>query len=334
MWAGHFHANMTTLHALLDLAIAQDNEWLKQFVREGYDHAIRNGVVRVGWFPMWTVPEKYRRNKNFHMEAEGCGVADMVILAVKLIDAGRGDYWDDVDYIVRNRLAAAQFSDVERMRKSSGCTTPECDEIIERSLGAFSVSRAAYAHPVQWGCCTPNGTYALYYAWHGITRFENDVATVNLFLNRASEWMDVHSYLPYEGKVVLKNKKARAALVRIPAWVAIDEVKSSVDAKDVNPARAGRYLVFQDLKPRADITLNFPLVESTGRYFIHNKEFAVTFRGSTVIDIDPPMALDDGLEDHYWSLYEWDHAKENFAAGRTPSKKIKQFVPARILPLQ
>ena len=27
----------------------------------------------------------------------------------------------------------------------------------------------------------------------------------NLLLNRASPWMDIDSYIPYEGKVVLKN---------------------------------------------------------------------------------------------------------------------------------
>ena len=36
--------------------------------------------------------------------------------------------------------------------------------------------------------------------------------------------MDIESWLPYEGKVVLRNKQARAAMVRIPGWLEMDEV--------------------------------------------------------------------------------------------------------------
>ncbi|MFO1094303.1 MAG: hypothetical protein U0992_13505 [Planctomycetaceae bacterium] len=61
------------------------------------------------------------------------------------------------------------------------------------------------------GCCTANGAQGYYYAWHGITRFDQGVATVNLFLNRASPWMDIDSHLPYAGKVVLHNKTAHTA---------------------------------------------------------------------------------------------------------------------------
>jgi len=36
---------------------------------------------------------------------------------------------------------------------------------------------------------------ALYEAWDAIVRFENDVAQVNLLLNRASPWVEINSYL-------------------------------------------------------------------------------------------------------------------------------------------
>ena len=56
--------------------------------------------------------------------------------------------------------------------------------------------------PHAWGCCTANGAVGLYYAWHGITRFDQSsgTATVNLLLNRAAPWLDVDSWLPYEGR--------------------------------------------------------------------------------------------------------------------------------------
>jgi hypothetical protein len=63
------------------------------------------------------------------------------------------------------------------------------------------------------GCCTANCSDALYYVWESITRRRDGVATVNLLLNRASTWLDIDSYLPYEGKVVLRNKAAQSVLV-------------------------------------------------------------------------------------------------------------------------
>src|SRR5579864_5833018 len=109
-----------------------------------------------------------------------------------------------------------------------------------------------------YGCCSANGSIGLYYVWEGITRFSDGVATVNLFLNRASKWMDVDSYLPYEGKIELHNKQAKTAMVRIPNWVELLEVRSFVDNTSARPARSGRYLVFEGLRSGTTIRLEFP----------------------------------------------------------------------------
>jgi len=324
IWAGHFHANITNLHALLDLAVIERDEWLKQFVREGYDQAVRSGVVRMGWFPGWTKPEKFKRPAYSHTITESCGLADMVILAVELSDAGIGDYWDDVDSIVRNQLSEQQFIDLGSMRHLVGGDTSH-DDTLKRAIGGFSGAAPTCNEPSVWGCCSANGAIGLYYAWHGITRFDNGVATVNLFLNRAAPWMDIDSYLPYQGKVVLHNKKAHTVLVRIPAWVKMEEVKASVDGEAVQPPKPGRYLVFGDLKDDADIVLEFPLLEQTDHYFVHDTQYTVTFRGSTVIDISPRNS-----EPGKVPLYR----REHFKARKTPMHRVKRFVADKVLPLQ
>jgi hypothetical protein len=38
-------------------------------------------------------------------------VGDMVGLGIRLSDAGLGDYWDDVDAVVRNQLVEQQLTD-------------------------------------------------------------------------------------------------------------------------------------------------------------------------------------------------------------------------------
>ena len=56
-------------------------------------------------------------------------------------------------------------------------------------------------------------------------------AKVNLLLNRATPWLDAESYLPYEGKVVIRNKNAQRIYVRIPTWIDRHGLPSRVDGQ-------------------------------------------------------------------------------------------------------
>jgi hypothetical protein len=176
-----------------------------------------------------------------------------------------------------------------------------------------------------YGCCSVEGSIGLYYTWEGITRFSNGVATVNLFLNRASKWLDIDSYLSYEGKVELHNKEARTALVRIPNWVEMAEVRSFVDNALAHPASNGRYLVFEGLKKGLTIRLEFPNPEAQEEHTIGGQRYRVTFRGSTVIDIEP-RPKDPGLI----PLYQ----RSQFKAEKAPMHTVRRFVPDKVLPLQ
>jgi hypothetical protein len=62
---GHFHGNTAPLLALLDVAELENNPWLKELAREGYEHALTTGAARMGWFPSWFMPVKYQRDEIF-----------------------------------------------------------------------------------------------------------------------------------------------------------------------------------------------------------------------------------------------------------------------------
>ena len=341
IYAGHNHGNLTALQALLDFAIAHQNDALKQLVREAYGHAVRNGVIRIGWFPAWvkTRNSKIKRVAWIHNTTEACAVSDLLVLAVKLTDAGLGDYWDDVDAVIRNQLTAQQCIDLDLMRRISGHGS-EDDALLERYIGGFGHSWPTAAKPEILGCCSANGAIGLYYAWHSITRFDRGVATVNLFLNRASSWMDVDSYLPYEGRVILHNKKARSAMVRIPSWLDTKDVMAYVSDQPVVPPHSGRYLIFDNLKEDDKIRLEFPLPERTDDFTIGvdlppeqlvgqgpylGKKYKVSFRGSTVIDIQPR-----DTNPKKYPIFQREHLKMK----KTPMKKVKRFAVDQVLPLQ
>ena len=334
---GHFHGNVTPLFSLLELAIAENDQQLKEFVREGYEHGRTTGVARMGFFPGWFLPNFCERSDSYSGWAEGCGISDMVVLAVKLTDAGLGDYWDDVDAYVRNQLIAQQFVDLDQMRRLSG-NDPKNDELLKRFLGGFGSGEPTATAPTIHGCCSANGAIGLYYAWHGITRFHNGIAKVNLFLNRASDWMDIDSYLPYEGKVVLRNKKARAAWVRIPSWVERKKLKSFVNGKPAEPALVGNSLFFENLGKTDTIRLQFPVPEETDEHIIHRTKYMATYRGSTIVDIKrwtpaPRFTVDKkppSPDRRMYRMYQRDHMR----ADKAPMRKVERFVSEHILPLQ
>jgi hypothetical protein len=326
------------LWTLLEYAQATGKEWLKDLVRMGYEHARTLGIPRIGSL-IWTT--------------EACAGSDMVALAAKLSTYGVGDYWDDVDGYIRNQMSEQQLLRRDLLEQVVGRgpkwepDPPQVisDRVLERSLGSFVTNACPTRIYAGWTlCCAVNGPEALYYAWEGIVRHQGGVAEVNLLLNRASPWVDIDSYLPYEGKVVMRNKTASKLSVRVPRWVDRRTVEWRLNGEVVAPDRLGRYGVLDNLKPGDVVTMDFPVAEETATYRIEgsiersrweSKEYACTFKGTTLIDISP---RDETLErDHRYigdptalgtiPIYLRDHFKRD----KAPMKRVSRFVSTRVV---
>jgi hypothetical protein len=257
-----------------------------------------------------------------------------------------GDYWDNVDALVRNHLVEQQLvrADLlERIAAASpaaiapghpvtthdlpGQTTYE--NVIARSLGNYAghSTPASIANPWVMQCCTGNGTQGLYYAWEGIVRQNGDAAQVNLLLNRASAALDIDSYLPHIGKVILHNKGMRRITVRIPFWVNRREIRATVAGAARPLSWVGNYLLFDDLKPGDAISIEFPVTETTASYTTAartkaEQTYRCTFRGSTLVEISPR----DESPTTY-PLYLRDHLR----TASTPMKKTTRFVAEKTI---
>ena len=302
-WQGHFHGYVNTLRAILEYAIAANDTRLKEFVRDGYEWARQGFIARIGYVG----------------DGQGCGCARLIGLAVKLCYAGVGDYWEDVDSYIRNQGTEYQF------------TQEDAPGVMDSRIGAF----AGDPFKSGWGeCCSSHGNMGLFYAWDGILKYSDGVAHINLLLNRASPWMDVDSYLPYEGKVVLKNKKAREALVRIPLWVDLKTVKCRVGHKAMPPKWFGRYLRIGKLNHADIVTIEFPVETTVEKLtasgtlrnewakYPGNVTYTCTFRGNTLIEISPELLPGS-------PFYKERPAK--YRASKAEMKKVTRFVSTRDL---
>jgi hypothetical protein len=178
-------------------------------------------------------------------------------------------------------------------------------------------------------CCIGNGTQGLYYAWEGIVRETGETAQVNLLLNRAAKLVDIDSWLPYSGKVVVRNKKARRVSVRIPCWVSRRDIRADVSGTARSLAWVGNYLIFDDLRPGDLLTLAFPVPETTTTYTVNartraEQTYKCVFRGSTLVDISPR----DNAPTSY-PLYQRDHLRPGAAPVRTADRFVADRTIAR-----
>jgi hypothetical protein len=163
-------------------------------------------------------------------------------------------------------------------------------------------------------CCTGNAARSLYYVWDAIVTAKGTEARVNLLLNRASPWLDVDSHLPYEGKVVIKNKTAQKVSVRIPEGTPRERVACDVNGRKRETAWSGNYLEMGGLRKGDLVTIEFPMTERTLFKVIGDVPYRLTLKGNTVVDIDP--------EGRIYPLYQRDH----YSRSKAPSKKITRFV--------
>jgi hypothetical protein len=349
---GHIHSYVGALIGMLEYADRANDAWLKEFVRNSYEYVRNVGIARIGAF------------------GETCTIGDMTVLAAELSRMGIGDYWDHVDQYVRNHLSEMQLvdqdlvercvapmpraddlpqgsqdADIVQTRQDCVPSKDSTRRVVERNLGTFcsdgghpaKIPRHTWSYTI---CCLGNGGKGLYYAWKSILDHEGKVARINLLLNRASPWLDIDSYLPYEGKVVIRNKTADKILVRMPLWVDKHAVRSKINGQTAMPFWIGQYAVFDPIKGGDTLTMEFAVVESTETYTLKwnqsdcwfesnwaqrgwktaNEKYVCRFKGNTLVEIAPdPVSITDGLG---YPLYRREYMKTHEA----PMKTVQRFV--------
>ena len=332
----HFHHGLYALMAVAEYAEAANDMDVYRRVDACYRWAREMGDPLIGWYPEYMPGSEHFETRDFE-SVETCEVADMVFLALYLTRRGIGDYWDDVDRWVRNQYSEGQITNadfVERIpdrylhRGPVQAAYVDDRDIASRSVGSFCYAmRANDAFLVLreedgqekvsdrgiMHCCTANGARTFYYIWDSIVTGSEEEAQVNLLLNRASELLDVDSYLPAQGKVVLKIKSAKKAVVRMPEWVDLSKVSVRIGKRKVRAPRDGRLVSIPRLRPKDEVTIEFPVPERTVHRVLGRRPYKLTLRGSNVVAIDPPGVI--------YPLYQ------DMPKGKLVEKE--RFVPSR-----
>jgi len=323
---GHGHGHGIGLISVLEYGIAVNDKGTIEFARSAYEWAkANNSSPSIGFFPEWFIP---------HYDAcETDTIADMLAMALKMSAADVADYWDDADRWTRNHFTESQITSADWINKLAERSPSKPvawnetgDHVAERSVGAFAgwstandfgVETPKHPRSIQH-CCTGNSARTMYYIWQHILTYDQGRLRLNLLLNRASEWVDVCSYIPYEGKVeVVVKKPLSALLVRVPEWIrsSDQEVAVMTSAGNRQFTWEGRYLNLGSAKPGEMLTVTFPIATRRTTEIIGNVLYTLEIKGNTVISIDPPGKNGP--------LYE----RAYFRATQAPMRKVERFVP-------
>jgi hypothetical protein len=148
--------------------------------------------------------------------------------------------------------------------------------------------------------------------------------------------MDVDSYLPYEGKVVLTNKDAREAYVRVPLWVDKHEVACRLGDRTVEPVWFGNYVRLVGLEAGDVVTMTFPVQTRTEIHTIPGRiggwsewpgwpeDITLTgaFRGNTLVELSQPLVPDCPL---------YQNRPRQYQATRAPMTTRTRFATPLVL---
>lgn len=304
---GKFLADHEThiTHSLLgnlSWATAENDKSMIEWVRKGYEYNVHardpdgTGIV-------------YGK--------EACSVSDIIGVGIMLSQAGVHDYWENVDRWLRNTFLNLQRTDAIDI-KSLPVTHPDLQQgfeqpsdAVDRVVGVWQLN---LEYPLESiSCCNGNCSRILYYLWNNILTSKGDELRVNLLLNRASPWADVDSWIPNVGRVRIRMKAAKhAVLVRIPAWTDRGRVSCKVNGTSRSGTWAGNYLNVGTARTGDSIVIDFPIYE---KKVSSARDGVLTLRGNTVVDADRAGS---------YPIFR----QAKYRADAVPTRKVRRFVSA------
>ncbi len=325
----HYHAHTNYLFQMLQLAMATDNEELLRFVQKSFEWA------KSSEHGMSTLTGHTNEFARPYPRSEGCAVADMVALALKLSHAGAADYYEDAERWTRNFFDEMQLTQLVRwgrtMQPKKVRYNETTDRVAERTIGAFAswasgneflIGDERGTENLIMHCCTGNSTRTLYYIWRHILDYDEGTLRVNMLLNRASPWADIYSHVPYQGQVDVKLKQpCQQLLVHAPEWIETgsDDLSVTCSGKRRTIAWKDRYLDLGSFEPGETVEITFLISERTEKERMGEKDFTLVIKGNTVVSVDPPGK--------HCPLFN----REHYRASETRWREVERFVPEESL---
>jgi hypothetical protein len=314
---GHMHGNLRCLVGAADYALFTHQPILYSRINALYQY-VRSQATSFGF-----LPESIGR-KGDVISCETCAIMDYLGLAITLANHGHPEYWENIERIARNQLIESQVVDV--LWLVSDPSRPDSAQfswqaIGERMVGGYAgwsspthILAARETLNAQWGgpelrdrtrafqnCCGGSGTHAFFEVWKNSARFENNILSIHLHLDKSLPQAEIRCYQPYCGRLTIRLMESCQVRVRIPEFIQPSEMQVEVEGSVIEGRVWGNYLEINDLPMGKEVRVSYPLRITTELVQIGNPGFRqypyrVTWKGATVVKME---ALDEEIQSGY-----------------------------------
>lgn len=254
-------------------------------------------------------------------------VDDMIRVGLKLEDFNAESTFDEIERWTRNQLAEGQIDSFTGQNFIPNFVTNDysTDRVGSKVTGLwFSDATHSLAIPSATQMFNlddaTNPMHAMYEVWDHIVQIKDSFAQINFNLNRASQYLDVKSDLPYRGKVMVTTKSDIGPIanmgIRVPSWADKNSVSVSIqDSSGERPLAFGTdwtwissgYVSLAAIKSNTSYIIRFPIkvsqqqfndIYSANQFWYEGSHgspgfsetlqtFTGTFRGDTLVDATP-----------------------------------------------
>ncbi|MCL6648539.1 MAG: hypothetical protein K6U89_09420 [Chloroflexi bacterium] len=225
---------------------------------------------------------------------ETCGLADLIVLGLRLGQLGYTPAWGHVERFLRNQLVANQFREVERVipPEVAARSTTNAAAILRGSFEAWARPNSLLggfdllSHGGLEACCTAAAVLALHQAAQAAITVRAGATWVELPLTLRSPFATVTSFEPAVGRLEVELPAGGALRLRLP--VAASSPTVAVAGVRIPRQPVGGVLALDSLPPGSRVTLEYALLErwetrEAGELTVHAR-----WRGATVMRLDPP----------------------------------------------
>jgi len=290
---GHTHSRLATIAGIATVGIVERRPDWVDFARRGYDWFVTNHCSRYGWSP-----EFLGRYGVANEGCETCSIMDQINAALAFAESGRLEYYEQVEKIARNQLMENQLLDTRLVRNTLEREDTELScfhnvaDLVRGGFGGWTGPNDFIGncdlHYCLMNCCGPAGIRAMYDVWKNVYQRDGETVRLNILMDREDPVLKLEHAQPAQGHLTVTAKEGFHLLVLNRSWWKTGELRASINGDSRRAAANGAYLDFGRLTAGDRLTLEYDLPELREPMHVNGRNYTVTWRGDTVVGIDPP----------------------------------------------
>ncbi|GIW06675.1 MAG: hypothetical protein KatS3mg060_1480 [Dehalococcoidia bacterium] len=289
---GHTHSwgILPVTIALVELGSLTGDRELIEFARLVFDVVVSEGTPW-GWIPDGI---GFASGYPGGWFCETCGLADAIVLGIRLGQLGHERAWSDVERFVRNQLIANQLREVDRVLplERAAQSRTNAAAILRGSFEAWARPNSLLGgldlleHGGLEACCTGSAVMAIREVARAAAVLRDGTLWIDLPLTLRTSLAEIESSEPRDGVLMVTPHISGPIAIRLPSGAE----PASVDVDGVPAAfefRTGT-LFLAGVPGRRRVVVRYPLVEREERQVAGGLAVTARWRGATVVAIDPP----------------------------------------------